>query len=77
MSLSGFLSFFGCNGNKKPLRETINYPPFSIQKRAVVDRQYKPNEGTVSKITYTKYKVLYLLNWMPTQGCPEFGRPIA
>ena len=48
--------------------ETLDYPPFSIQKRTVIDRQFKPNEGTVSKLTYTKYKIFYqdqLLSFPP------------
>ncbi len=59
MSLWNFLSFFGCGGNSKSAVETIEHPPFRIQKRAVVDRRFKPNEGTISKITFTRYNIFY------------------
>ena len=59
MGLLSFLSFLGCNGNIGSSTETLTYPPFRIQKRNVVDRRFKPNEGTVSKSTYAKYKIFY------------------
>jgi hypothetical protein len=58
-SLSAMLSVFGCKEAKKSSGEWLRYPPFSIQKRSITDRQYKPNEGTTSELIYTKYTVLY------------------
>ena len=59
MSLSAILSFFGCNGKPGSSNETIKHPPFSIQKKKVVNRRFKINEGAWSTSVKTKYKIFY------------------
>lgn len=59
ISLSCFLIFLGCKRIPATQSETLHYPPFHIEKTNVTAKQYKPNEGTMSEITRTKYKIMY------------------
>ena len=52
------LFFFTTNSGKKSFK-TIDYPPFTIQKRTIKDRRFSVNTGYFSTTIYNKYKVFY------------------
>ena len=57
--IMGLFSFFRCKKSFPKHSESLSYPPFRIEKTTYVDRQWKPNEGHVSKHRQTKYSVFY------------------
>ena len=55
----GLLFFFACSSNTERRIKTLEYPPFTIQKRTIKDKHYNVNTASSSSLTYNKYKVLY------------------
>lgn len=66
MNLWGLFS--SCRGNGRSSVETIEHPPFRIEKRRITERRFDMNRGGMVRSAYSSYRLFYREEPVPFPG---------